>query len=377
MKANVWSRPLFFSLIAITLLGPELLAAQNPANPKIGPGSVTVTPKYHGQIGGYDIDQNGTEGILTEQKTLSNGDILSAVETFDQTTGAIVAVVAAKVTQFDDDVLIGIVGTSTAIVLHETATNSGTERVYHLISPLSANQYTGVWQPPNFGNESIVFGVSHDQGAANAAFLVLNNIFPGATNFAFAENMVKGTFGQEITMNEPDFEPFSEPAFAFDVNNTTGVLAGSGNCDPCKPEIGLVNLVTGSFSEFQGLGLGSVYGIAVDSADGIAVTTTSDSNVEFYNLKAGTSSEEQLPGGEGQPQSGFDVEFDPINKLCLIFQPDGPNEHSFIQVYDPNGTLENSIDFGPFNRYGGYIALNPSQRSGFLGEGPVLRSFTY
>jgi hypothetical protein len=54
-----------------------------------------------------------------------------------------------------------------------------------------------------------------------------------------------------------------------------------------------------------------------------------------------------LPDGLGQAQIGFDVEFDPIRKLFLIFQADGPTEHSYIQVYDPNGTFENSIDFGP------------------------------
>jgi hypothetical protein len=36
-----------------------------------------------------------------------------------------------------------------------------------------------------------------------------------------------------------------------------------------------------------------------------------------------------------------------------------------------------SIDFGPRNHYGGYIALQPKQRSGFLGEDAVIRSFTY
>ncbi|HSZ03372.1 MAG TPA: hypothetical protein VK788_28010, partial [Terriglobales bacterium] len=76
-------------------------------------------------------------------------------------------------------------------------------------------------------------------------------------------------------------------------------------------------------------------------------------------------------------QSGFDVEYDPIHKLFLVFQPDGPGEHSFIQVYDPKGNLADSIDFGPFNRFGGYMALQPKTRSGFLGEGPILRSFTY
>jgi hypothetical protein len=378
MKPKGFSCQLILSVVAVALLGSEcFLAAQNSLIPPKGPGDIVVSPKFGGQIAGYDIDQNGTEGVLTEQKTLSNGNILSAVETFDQRTGKIIKVIRAKVTQFDDDIVIGIVGTSTAIILHEHAASNGTERTYHLISPLDANKYTGLWQPSNFDNESIVLGVSRDQGAANAAFLVLHNIFPGATNFAFGEDVAKNAFGQEITMTEPDFEPFSEPAFAFDVKTNTGVLAGSGGCDPCTPEIGLVNLVSGEFSEFQGLGKGSAYGLAVDSDDGIACTTTSDANVEFYDLKTGTGLAEDLPGGEGQPQSGFDVEFDPIHKLFLIFQGDGPGEHSFIQVYDPKGNLVDSIDFGPYNRFGGYIALHPTQRSGFLGEGPVLRSFTY
>jgi WD40 repeat protein len=179
-------------------------------------------------------------------------------------------------------------------------------------------------------------------------------------------------------MTDPNFEPFSFPAFALDAKTNTGVLAGDSNCDPCTPDIGLVNLVTGEFSHFLGVGSGSIYGLAVDSEDGIACTTTSaDANLQFYDLKASTGFTEDLPGGEGQAQSGFDVEYDPIHKLFLIFQPDGPGEHSFIQVYDPKGNLVDSVDFGPFNRFGGYIALQPKQRSGFLGEGPVLRSFTY
>src|SRR5208283_2411975 len=166
------------------------------------------------QISGYDIDQNGTEGVLAEQKTLSNGNILSAVETFDQKTGKILKVITEKVTQFDDDIVIGIVGTSTAIVLHEHAAAHGTERTYHLISPLDANKYTGEWQPPHFDTKELVFGVSRDQGAATAAFLVLHNIYPGPTNFAFNEDVAKNTFGKEITMTFHDFEPFSFPAFA-------------------------------------------------------------------------------------------------------------------------------------------------------------------
>jgi hypothetical protein len=369
---------LFVRILTIALCSLSCLAAAQTAptrRPK-GPGKIVVRPKFGGQFSSYDIDQNGTEGVLTEQKTLKNGDTLSAVETFDQKTGKIIKVIRKGVTQFDDDILMGIVGTSTAIVLHEHVAVHGVVRTYHLISPLSTNRYTGVWKPPHFDNKDIVFGVSHNQGAVNAAFFTLHDIYPGTTYFAFEENMQTQTFGREFTMTAP-FTPFTPVGFAFDVNTNTGVLAEAQGCNYCSPEIGMVNLGSGKFDDFQGLGKG-LQGFAVDSEDGVACTTSADdANVQFYDLKNQTGITEDLPGGVGQANSGFDVEFDPIHKLFLIFQPDGPGEHSYIQVYDPKGNLVDSIDFGPFNRFGGYIALKPKQRSGFLGEGPVLRSFTY
>jgi hypothetical protein len=377
MKPRNSSYRLFFCVIAIALCGFTCLAAAQTAptrSPK-GPGKIVVRPKFGGPISGYDIDQNGTEGVLTEFKPLKNG-YLSAVETFDQKTGKILKVIA-KTDPGAGDVLIGIVGTSTAIVEHEQNAAHGTKRTWYLISPLDANKYTGLWHPPHFDNNDFTFGVSRDQGAAHAAFIALHNIYPGPTNFAFSEDVAKNTFGKEIVMTNPNFVPFSEPAFAFDVKTNTGVLASEGGGRESSPKIGLVNLVTGKFRDFPGLGTGGVYGIAVDSDDGIACTTTGDANVEFYDLKAETGSIESLPGGGGQPQSGFDVEFDPIHKLFLIFQASGIGDDSYIQVYDPKGNLVDSIDFGPRNHYGGYIALQPKQRSGFLGEDAVIRSFTY
>jgi hypothetical protein len=379
MKPRNLSCCLFFRVLAIALCSVAGLAAAQTAptrSPK-GPGKIVVHPKFGGQISGYDIDQNGTEGVLAEQKTLANGDTLSAVETFDQGTGKILKVIRKGITQFDDDIVIGIVGTSTGIVLHEHAAANGTVRTYHLISPLDANKYTGIWQPPHYDSEDIVSGVSHNQGATDAAFFVLHDIYPGTTYFAFEEDMQKQTFGKEITMTSPDFEPFTPVAFAFDVKTNAGVLAEAQGCNYCVMQVGLVNLDTGNFDEFQGLGKG-LQGLAVDSDDGVACTTSADTaSVQFYDLKTQTGIIEDLPGGVGQAQSGFDVEYDPIHKLFLVFQPDGPGEHNFMQVYDPKGNLVDSIDFGPYNHFGGYIALQPKQRSGFLGEGPVLRSFTY
>ena len=308
MKPRTSSHRLFFFVIAIALCSLTCLAAAQTAptrSPK-GPGKIVVRPKFGGQIAGYDIDQNGTEGVLSEQATLKNGDTLSAVETFDQKTGKIVKVIRKGVTQYDDDIVIGIVGTSTAIVVHEHAVAHGAVRTYHLISPLDANKYTGLWHPPHFDdNNDIVFGVSHDQGATDAAFFVLHDIYPGTTYFAFEEDMQKQTFGKEITMTSPDFEPFTPVAFAFDVKTNTGVLAAAQGCNYCTPEIGSVNLNTGKFDEFQGLGKG-LQGFAVDSDDGVACTTSADdASVQFYDLKTQTGISEDLPGGEGQAQSGF------------------------------------------------------------------------
>ncbi|HEX8813877.1 MAG TPA: hypothetical protein VF753_00095 [Terriglobales bacterium] len=382
MKSKHIVCPQFLSAIAVVLLGcffaTQNLAAQTSPAPTKGPGKIVVRPQFGGQIGLYDIDASGDEGVFAEQKTLKNGDTLSAVETFSQTTGEIVKVIRKGITQFDDDVVLGVVGNSTAIVLHEHATNSGVVRTYNLISPLTANEYTGVWQPPDFDSKDIFLGVSRNQGFTNAAFFFLDNIYPGATNFAFSEDVAKNSFGKQYAMTDRDFEPFLEPAFAYDVNTNTGVLANDGGCEICVPKIGMVNLATGKFSHFTGVGKGAVLAIAVDSDDGIAATTTSfDGNIEFYDLKARTGFAQPLPGATGEPQAGFDVEYDAIHKLFLVFQGDGPGEHTFIQVYDPKGNLVDSIDFGPFNRYGGYIALHPSDRSGFIGEGAVLRSFTY
>src|SRR5689334_18132755 len=55
-------------------------------NPLAGPGSIIVRSKFGGQILGFDVDQNGSEGLLSEYVTLSSGTILASVETFDQTS---------------------------------------------------------------------------------------------------------------------------------------------------------------------------------------------------------------------------------------------------------------------------------------------------
>jgi hypothetical protein len=376
-------------VIAVALFSLSGLAsAQTSAfrQPK-GPGKITVRTKFGGNIFGFDIDQNGTEGVLADVKQFNNGQVLSAVETFDQKTGKILTVITKRVTPVDDDIVIGIVGTSTAIVEHEHAPCGlcfVSKRPYHLISPLDANQYTGLWEPPHFDKNDIVFGVSRNQGAPMAAFIVLDNIFPGFNNFVISWDLVKNTFGPEIKMTDPNFEPYLTPVFALDTKTNMAVLAGDPGCvEGCSPDIGLVDLASGEFTHFAGLGDGAANGLAVDSEDGIACTTTAnDSNVQFYDLKTKTGFTELLPGAaNGRIQSGTDVEYDPIHKLFLVGQPvSSTGAGSSIQVYDPQGNLVESVNgFGSssLNLAFSYIALLPKQRSGFVNAPPGLRSFTY
>jgi WD40 repeat protein len=217
-----------------------------------------------------------------------------------------------------------------------------------------------------------------------AAFIVLDNIFPGFNNFVISWDLVKNTFGPEIKMTDPNFEPYLTPVFALDTKTNMAVLAGDPGCvEGCSPDIGLVDLASGEFTHFAGLGDGAANGLAVDSEDGIACTTTAnDSNVQFYDLKTKTGFTELLPGAaNGRIQSGTDVEYDPIHKLFLVGQPvSSTGAGSSIQVYDPQGNLVESVNgFGSssLNLAFSYIALLPKRRSGFVNAPPGLRSFTY
>lgn len=356
-------------------------AAQTSSARHIGPGKVLVKTKFGGPIYGYDIDRNGTEGILAEMTQLENGNVLSAVETFDQKTGKIIAVLSKTENQ-DNDMVMGVFANSAAIVTHEQVDSHGLVRLYRMVSPLSANKYTGLWRPPDrqgrHDTNGIIWWGAVNQETPTTAFLDMVG-YPVDVNYVFSSDVAKNTFGRFVALTQPALEPYNFPALAIDTKTNIAVAAQAESCTfGCNPEFGLVDLVSGKAVYFTGLGLGYINGIAVDSEDGIACTTTnSDGNVEFYDLKTQTGFAEDLPGGATGLQAGGDVEYDPIHKLFLVAQPistTGPG--SSIQVYDPKGNLVESVNNLDF---GGYIALNPKIRGGFVGSGKVgvLQSFTY
>ena len=374
--------------IALVMLGSVCVAlaqtVKSGSGRTVGPGNVIVHPALGGTIFGFDIDKNGSEGLLSESTGCTY-----ATETFDQATGNIVKVVRKghPANCADDDVTWGVVGSSVGLVEHQHAPGfDHLQMSFHLLNPLEGNQFTGSWVPPEKGT-AYILGASRNQGTPVNAY----QVYDVATGMVYV-------YGSDVARNK--FGPVTQIAsypFIIGLNAKTNkaiVLASNGQ--PTGPSyINQVDLANGKVTTFLGIGSGIVQGIAVDSADNIAVTTTFyDAGLEFYNLTTQSGFEETLPG---IPQNcnaacaGFDVEFDPIHKLFLVAQPISSQQRnsstSTIYVYNTEGTLLetlNGFNFytARFDVFPVHIALHPRDRSGFvdvtnnLGVGGI-QSFTY
>lgn len=386
-----FSRPLTTAaIVGVFCAVSTFSVAQSDAfqpNPAAGAGKVIVHSKFGGQIFGWDIDQSGTEGVLSEAQLQSNGNELAAVETFDQNTGKILKVVSQTDDQ-DDFVTEGVVGNSVGLVEHEHEISLfNVQRTFEVIHPLTANKVTGKWTPP-IGTEHLIRGVSRTQGTPNAAIFAYDN----SGNFipwVFSTNVAANTFGPIIKIQDSLNFASVPPPMAFNTVTNEAILGGGDGCFGCFPVIGVANLVTGTFTEFTGIGFGFVNGIAVDVADNIAVTTTEDdASVEFYDLNTETGFTVVLPDtGEYQLYSGADVEYDAAHKLFLVAQPVSSQTPtgSTIYVYDINGNLQETINgfnfSNTFNVVAMHIGLHPSTRTGFV-DGPdsgvtEIQGFSY
>lgn len=358
----------------------------------VGAGSTIVHSKFGGQIFGFDIDQNGTEGVLSEARTLANGNVLAAVETFNQASGKVLSVVAKTETQ-DDFLTLGIAGTSVGLVEREHVQGIFVvKRIYKELNPLDSNKFTGTWTPP-LASDDIILGTSRNQGSPTTAVLAFENSGSGST-FVFGSNVGANTFGPLITLTDQVFGIGNGPVVAYDSTTNEAVVAASdGTVGGPPPVFALADLTAGTVNEFTGIAgpppfrQGFVNGLAVDSEDGIACTTTElDFRVEFYNLKTETGVAVTLPGATSQLQSGSDVEFDPVHKLFFVAQSvSSTGQGSSIQVYNIRGKLMESLNGFNFSNASNvvftHIALNPSKRSGYV-DGPdsgvtEIQSFTY
>ncbi len=369
--------------ILMTLCGLAVNAQQ--AKTRAGAGTpVIVQPQFGGQILGYDIDRNGTEGILTEFVTEGNNQYEVATEIFDQRTGVITAVVAQQNHTTDDYVVQSINTDNLGLVLFQ---KSG-QNQFLTLNPLNGNQFTGNWTPPLGASE-----ISIAQGDTAAVFAS----FPDQdVSDVYSSNIAQNTFGPAISLASiiSVDEFLLNPVIAFDSATNQAVLADSHDCpEPgpqCTTNIALVNLTTGAITEFTDkLGVGQVNGLAVDPVKGIAVTTTlTDQGVEFYNLGKQKGFKRLMPN-PNLLAAGLDVEFDAIHKLFLVSQfsstGDLANPQPRVYVYNEAGKLKETVT--TLQRIGitpNHIVLNTTTRTGFLTVvappqylALQLQSFTY
>ncbi|HTA22903.1 MAG TPA: hypothetical protein VK763_05175 [Terriglobales bacterium] len=358
--------------------------AQSQRKAPIGPGNIIVHSALGGFILGYDIDQTGTEGILSEAVALADGKANVAVETFDQKTGKTIKILSQQSDSKNDFVTLGIFGNHVALTEFEHVTDLFVDkRLYGVSNPLNSNRITGKWTPPFKKADDIISSMSASQGFSNAAVLGFQNTVNNFSSYVFSSNVAANTFGPVFKVSDPVFNFDNSPVLAFNSTTNQAVLGGSNGCFGCTTEIGMVDLTTGKLTEFEGLGFGFINGIAVDSATGIACTTTEDDfSVEFYDLAKQTGIIVVLPGANNQAQSGGAVAVDPIHKLFLIgqeFSSTAPSGSS-IQVFDEQGNFVESLNGFDLPASAAYMALHPSERAGYVIVTPeltTLQSFTY
>jgi hypothetical protein len=280
-----------------------------------------------------------------------------------------------------------VVGNSVGLVEREHEVSFlNIVRTFLTVDPLTANDFTGMWTPP-LGNNHIVSNVSRNQDIPNIA-VYAQDIDSSFRPIIFTSNVSENTFGPVVTLMDEDFVN-TLPAFAYDSASNQAVLGAPKLGNPFVPgRIATVDLTTGAFNKFTSVGDGNVNGLAVDPATGTVCTTTEiDFSVEFYDLATQTGFKEILAGAPNQFYSGADVQFDPVNKLFLVAQPNSSTTFSgsSIHVFDLDGNLIESIDGLSFSNAGNvvpaHIALNPGRRIGFV-DGPDLgvtqiQSFSY
>jgi hypothetical protein len=350
---------------------------------RLGP---VVRSALGGQIFGWDINENGNDGVLSEAVASGEYQAVSAVETFDQTTGKITKIVTEQHSVLANRELVvgGIVANDVGLIDDERNSNRGKGRNdrFSVMAPVSGGKYTGTWSPPS-DHDFLLEDVSDQQTDPTVAILGYLN-YPGGGPQVVVTNVATNTI--HAALEFPSNVIFT--GLYIIAQDTTLNVALVPVIDlQGRPAFVEFNLASGSVTNLSpGVGRGGVVGIAIDSATDFMCTTSNGSYlVEFYNLRTGTGISEPLPGAGGELQDGAAIAADPVNHLFLVTQPissSSPSGGSTIYVYHENGNLLeviNGFTFSEDSSVGASIHVNGTLRTGYA-SGPgagELQSFTY
>jgi hypothetical protein len=389
-------RALAFVVLALPA-GPAWSHAARFAGPalhgehRVGLGNVLAS-KFGGQIFGFDVDRHGSDGILTEAPSFG-----SATETFDIDTGKLTGVIDKLESPSQDDELVtlGIFANDVGFIDEERLTVISGKFTRHdrylVVNPVTGGKVTSQWNPPH-RDDLLLWSVAENQETSTQAVFAyspppqpseLEIPWIYVANFASDQSA-------RIRLDSNLFGVGNIPQFAQDSVTNDAVFALSpdgGRVGGEAPLTILVDLATGKQKRYTGLnegpfGSGDVNGLAVDSASGVACTTTElNAQVEFYTLANGNGTAVQLPktGNTSQENSGATVASDPVHGLFLVTQPfSSTSAGSSVDVYDESGNLVETINGFNFGNPPG-LALNPAKRIGWI-SGPAvneLQQFFY
>ena len=381
-----------------------------PAQPSIAPlgrirqqtGNLgpVVQSTFGGQIFGWDIDQNGNDGVLTETAFESNGSFINAIETFDESTGKIIKVVQKQVRVNADvePVVDAIAGNDVGII--DVARDFALKRDdrFDLMSPVSGGKITSRSVPPK--PEGMVPNfVTNNQASANQVMMALypNNHNHGLDAVGmYTYNTSTGVWGKRFDFPKRELFQTGFPNYAAVDATTneavTAYLIRSRYNPHESPTFYVMDATSGKhLRSFYGVGFKFPNGMAIDpTTDTMCTTTTGDMDVEFYKLSSGKGKAVQIPilnGGGGPLTNGAAVAADPIHHLFLVAQLNStfsPNGGSTVIVYDERGKLVEYIDGfdffpSPYSVVVPHLAVNPPKRMGYAnGPNPnELQEFTY
>jgi hypothetical protein len=362
----------------------------------VGLGPV-VASKFGGEIFGWDLDQNGNDGLLTETADETTGEIVNAVETFDQSTGQIVKVVRKnqQANANVEPVTSAIAGSDVGIVDVETLLeDSKRDDHYELLNPVSGNKITGRSQPP--GALGVIPSFVTNNQASSSQVMMFYDLKNGAMlGGMYTYDTAQDAWGKRQIFAKNDVFNNGFPIYAAvdaATNEAVTGFLGRARYNPHEsPTFEVTDAVSGRhLRSFYGVGYGFPNGMAIDpTTDTMCTTTTGDRDVEFYDLATGKGKAVQIPVLDthgGTETGGAAVAADPMHHLFLIAQLNStfsPSSVSTVIVYDEHGTLVEYINGFNFYFYKTvivpHLAVNPSARTGYV-NGPTpseLQEFSY
>jgi hypothetical protein len=172
-------------------------------NRKDDGGDVIVRGRLGGLIFGFEVDPNGTEGLLCEAVLNPDGTVSASVETFSQDTGRIIRVLTKSESQ-DDFIALGVAG-SVGLVEHEQVIDLfHVKRTFATINPLANNIINGRWTPPINRNQIVNQVKPALDGTPNVAVYALS-VSTNVNPVVFTSNLADNTFGPVIDITDPDF----------------------------------------------------------------------------------------------------------------------------------------------------------------------------